>query len=136
MAGAMALFLAAGCGDGGGSGGTAGAYAAFSCTASFRQADGGAAVPVVCAEASTATADQVNSNRQKCESEKSTFTLSACSRQGVAGACRVSQGATSITTWYYADNSTTPDSVRHLCEGLAGTSSGLGGVTVVFVPPP
>ena len=131
--------MAAGCGgDGsnGNAGGAAGAYAAFSCTASFRHADGGAGAPVVCAEASTATPDQVDSNRRKCESEKSTFTLSACSREGVAGGCRVSQGATSITTWYYADSSTTPDSVRHLCEGLAGTSSGVGSVTVVFVPPP
>lgn len=135
--GVVALLVVTACGADGSSSGTGGTgasgYAAFSCTAGFRRADGGAGPPSVCAEASSGTPQEIDSNRTKCVGEGSAFALSACSRQGVAGACRVSQGGESVTTWYYSDPDTTPDRVKQICDGLAGVAP--GGVTVEFVPP-
>jgi hypothetical protein len=75
----------------------------------------------------------VENNRQKCAGEGATFTLAACPRTDALGGCRVQQGGVAITTWYYADKSTTVDDIRHLCEGLAGNAP--GGLTVEFVSP-
>jgi hypothetical protein len=135
MLGMVVLVVVTACGGDGSSsgGGGSGAYAAFSCTAGFRMADGGAGPPAVCAEASSGTPAQIDSNRAKCLSEGSAFALSACSRQGLAGGCRVSQGGESVTTWYYLDQNTTTDSVKQVCAGLSGVAQ--GAVTVEFVPP-
>ena len=110
-----------------------GVSAEFSCTAAWPMADGGTGPPAVCVEATGATNDEAEQNRQKCESEKSTFAFAACERSNLAGGCRMQRGEVVITTWYYLDRQTTTEDARKTCEGLASVAQ--GGVAITFVPP-
>jgi hypothetical protein len=106
---------------------------AYSCQASFPGADGGMGMLAVCLDVDGGSAQDLEKNRQQCETEGNTFVLAPCPHEGALGGCRDTTPAAVLTTWYYADGSQTPDDIRMLCEGLA--SVGVPGVTIQFVTP-
>lgn len=129
----VGLLLAGACGGSGTPGGSTlppppdGAY---SCQASFPGADGGAGMPAVCVEVVGGTAQDVANNRQKCEMEGNTFSLVPCPREGALGGCRETTPTALLTTWYYADGTSTPSDIEMLCDQL-----GVLGLPIQFVTP-
>jgi hypothetical protein len=115
---AVALLLIAACGGGDGDG-VAGTY---SCRAAFPGADGGAGMLAVCLDASGGSTQDMANNRQQCIAQGNTFSSEACPHMGALGGCRQTATAAPgavLTTWYYADGSSTAADIQMLCDGLA-----------------
>jgi hypothetical protein len=127
-----ALVVIASCGDGTGGGPGGGD---FSCRAAFPGADGGAGMVALCVEASGGTAQDLATNRQQCSVQGNMFAEEPCPRAGALGGCRQTTAGAGVvlTTWYYADGSSTAADIQMLCEGLASVAPPI--VTIDFVLP-
>jgi hypothetical protein len=101
-------------GDGGGGAGT------FSCSAGESRVDGGAASTIICVEGSGGSEQDLENNRAACNAPGAMFAEAPCTHAGAIGACRITRGSVSITTWYYGDTSSSMD-VQQICTGLGET---------------
>jgi hypothetical protein len=121
----VALLLIAACGDGGGSNADgASGGGTYSCRAAFPGADGGTGMLALCLEVSGGTAQDLANNRQQCATQGNTFLSEPCPRTGALGGCRETPagGGVVLTTWYYADGTSTAAEIQMLCDGLAGAA--------------
>jgi hypothetical protein len=129
---AAALLLIAAC-DGAAPDASSMPVEPYSCRASFPGADGGVGMLAVCLDVTGGTAQDLESNRQKCEMENNTFVLAPCPHDGALGGCRDTTPVGVLTTWYYADGNSTARDIQTLCEGLASTAPSI--VKIDFVTP-
>jgi len=126
-----ALVVIASCGDGGGGGpGGLPPGGTYSCRAAL---PGG--MLAVCIDATGGTAQDLENNRQQCMAQGNTFALEPCPLAGALGGCRetVAGVPAVLTTWYYADGSSTAADIQMLCEGLAGIAP--PSIMIQFVQP-
>ena len=96
-------------------------------------ADGGVGMLAVCLDVTGGTAQDLEKNRQQCETEGNTFVLAPCPHAGALGGCRETTSVGVLTTWYYADGNATASDIQMLCEGLAGTAPSI--IKIDFVTP-
>ena len=129
---AMALLFVAAC-DGADPGTSSVPVEPYSCRASFPGADGGVGMLAVCLDVTGGTAQDLEKNRQQCETENNTFVLAPCPHAGALGGCRETTSGGVLTTWYYADGNATASDIQMLCEGLAGTAPSI--IKIDFVTP-
>ena len=113
---------AAGCDGGGGSEGGGGDL--VSCTTTFPTNR------VMCEEIVGLSAAGAENYRDFCltlltPQEQADFELRPCSHVGAVGGCRIAQGPTSVTEWYYAAAGFTAADVKTGCSGNGAT----------FIPP-
>jgi hypothetical protein len=129
---ALALLFVASC-DGAEPGTSSVPVEPYSCRASFPGADGGVGMLAVCLDVNGGTAQDLEKNRQQCETENNTFVLAPCPHEGALGGCRETTPSGVLTTWYYADGNSTASDIQTLCEGLAGVAPSI--IKIDFVTP-
>jgi hypothetical protein len=129
---ALALLLIVACGGAAAPGASTSQppVGGYSCQASFPGVDGGVGMLGVCIDVVGGTTQDLENNRQKCETEGNMFVLAPCPHEGALGGCRETTVGAVLTTWYYDDGSSTPADIQMLCEGLRGL-----GLPIQFVTP-
>jgi hypothetical protein len=74
---------------------------------------------VLCLEVTGGTAQDLAKNQQSCSAQGNQIAMEPCSHTNALGGCRVSQAGVTITTWYYAtDSSDDSAQIKQLCAGL------------------